>query len=433
MSSLAAPVRQPIEAPATSGLGLQLHVTTVQRLLAWTDQGLVSLGNFVSTLVIARALAPSEFGIYAVVFAAVLVLNSFHAAAVIFPLSIRGPALDRTPLRELTVAALLGTVALAMVFVGLAYVAILTTGRLSLLPYVAATMVFWQLQETTRAAFLTHFRQRAALPGDVLSYLGQAVLLIVLSRRGRLSPETAFLIIAVTSAAAFVLQAAQLRLPTVHKVRWREFVSDAVTFGTWGVPARISTLVGAQAFPWVLFYTHGPTAAAVFQVLSSTVAFCNPVMIGTSSLVTATIAKGRDPHRFAVARKHAFYGWALIAPFLILVAVFPSTALRLLYGSQTAYAQHADLLWMMAGAYTCEAIVIQATAVIGGAGRTRSVFLVQTAGLAIAVAVGLPLAAYGGVRLALIGYLLVQIGRASIALRTWTRIASERPQLAGVS
>ena len=55
-----------------------------------------------------------------------------------------------------------------------------SVGRLSLLPCVVAAMICWQLQETTRAGLRAHFRERDALPGDVLSYLGRAALLIVL-------------------------------------------------------------------------------------------------------------------------------------------------------------------------------------------------------------------------------------------------------------
>jgi len=390
--------------------------TTTRRLWAWADQGLVSVGNFASTLIVARALTPGDFGVYVVLFATVLMLNTVHAALITFPLSIRGPAQRPRALAAQTATALLATALLFVVLGGIAAIAVRVTGRVTLTPYVALALICWQLQETTRTAFLAHFRQRDAVAGDVLSYWGQAVLLLVLLRTGRLSPESAFLAIGVTSAAAFVVQAVQLRLPRPGVASLFATGRDAIAYGMWGVPARISALFAVQAFPWVLFYAHGPAFAAAFQALSSAVAFTNPVMIGTANLVTATVAARSRPERFAEAWRHAYHGWALVALPLALVVWFPVPALRLLYGATTTYADYAGWLWLVVAGCMCEAVVMQATAVIGGIGRTRTLFMVQSAGLVIALAFGLPLAAYGGLGAALAGFVAVQVGRLLAAL-----------------
>ena len=79
--------------------------------------------------VIARALAPAEFGIYAVVFAVVLVLNTFHAALVAVPALDPRPGSGRRPLGALTSTALLGTSALSAILSCVAAIAVWTTGR----------------------------------------------------------------------------------------------------------------------------------------------------------------------------------------------------------------------------------------------------------------------------------------------------------------
>ncbi len=393
-----------------------------RRLWAWVDQALVSLGNFLTYLLIARALAPAEFGIYALVFATVLVLNTFHAALITFVLSIRGPALDADRLGELTSTALLATTALLVVLSVVACVAAWLAGRPSLMPFVVVALACWELQETTRAAFFAHFRQRDALPGDIVSYLGQAALLFVLSRTGHLSAATAFLVIGLTSAIALCLQMWQLDLSLPKAGGLKPFIREAMTFGAWGVPARIGTFFSMQAFPWVLFYTHGATAAAVFQVLSSAVAFSNPVMIGTGNLVTATIAADRGPQRFSQALRHACHGWALVMPLFALVVIYPTVTLRVLYGSASYYAQYSGFMWLMVAAYACEAVAMQAAAVIGGLGDTRGLFMMQSTGLAIALVLGLPLAAYGGLGAALAGFVAVQLGRVAYGLLAMAKI-----------
>src|SRR5271170_6186042 len=61
-----------------------------QRFWAFIDQGVVSLGNFMATVMLARALKPGEFGIFALLFGSILFLNTVHAALVTYPLSIFG-------------------------------------------------------------------------------------------------------------------------------------------------------------------------------------------------------------------------------------------------------------------------------------------------------------------------------------------------------
>ena len=64
-----------------------MRSTSIQsRAGLWSlaDQGAVSLGNFLTNILLARALAPAEYGIFALVFGLLLALSSIHAAVVIY-------------------------------------------------------------------------------------------------------------------------------------------------------------------------------------------------------------------------------------------------------------------------------------------------------------------------------------------------------------
>src|SRR5262245_22544082 len=54
---------------------------------ALADQGIVSLGNCATNVLLARSLAVAEFGVFALLLEAMLFLNSLQAALVIYPLS----------------------------------------------------------------------------------------------------------------------------------------------------------------------------------------------------------------------------------------------------------------------------------------------------------------------------------------------------------
>ena len=122
------------------------------------------------------------------------------------------------------------------------------------------------------------------------------------------------------------------------------------------------------------------------------------------------------------ALRHAYHGWALILPFFVLVVLYPAVTLRFLYGPQTYYAQYAGLLWVMVAAYACEAVAMQLGAVIGGLGNTRGLFMMQSTGLLIALALGLPLAAFGGLGAALAGFVIVQLGRVIYGVRILAKL-----------
>jgi O-antigen/teichoic acid export membrane protein len=61
-------------------------------------------------------------------------------------------------------------------------------------------------------------------------------------------------------------------------------------------------------------------------------------------------------------------------------------------------------------------------AVIGGLGNTRGLFMMQSTGLIIALAFGLPLAAYGGLGAALAGFVVVQMGRVIYGMRILAKL-----------
>ncbi|MGQ9633341.1 MAG: hypothetical protein ACUVXB_03765, partial [Bryobacteraceae bacterium] len=120
--------------------------------LLWplADQGVVSAGTFLTNVVLARHLAPSDYGVYGVYLSVCLALNTLHSSLVTYPLVTTPSAGDAPALGRETSAALYLTVLwfgpLAAV---LAVAASLFQPWTTLLAVWAAAMC-WQVQETTR-------------------------------------------------------------------------------------------------------------------------------------------------------------------------------------------------------------------------------------------------------------------------------------------
>ena len=147
-----------------------------QGFWSMADQGAVSLGNFLTSILLARRLAPAEYGIYALLLATVFVLNSVQAAVITYPVSLEGAAESESDLQRRAGGSLVLTMLLAVALTAVLVVATFVLKRPAIWPYAAVALICWQAQETARRALMTHGRHREALWGDVLSYVGQAIL-----------------------------------------------------------------------------------------------------------------------------------------------------------------------------------------------------------------------------------------------------------------
>src|SRR6185295_1095197 len=60
----------------------------LQGFWAITDQGVVSLGNFLTTIVLARSITPEHYGVWTVLFGLILFLNVVHGSLIVYPITV---------------------------------------------------------------------------------------------------------------------------------------------------------------------------------------------------------------------------------------------------------------------------------------------------------------------------------------------------------
>jgi O-antigen/teichoic acid export membrane protein len=399
-----------------------MRSTSIQsRAGLWSlaDQGAVSLGNFLTNILLARALPPAEYGIFALVFGLLLVLSSIHAAVVIYPLSIRAAASDSDDLRRYASRSLLLTGLLFLPLAAVVFGAAEFLGRQQVGLWAIAALLCWLVQETMRRALMAHLRHGEAVWGDILSYVGQAGIIFLCIRSGRVPLELVFGIIAATSILAAAFQASQLRLGVVWKRGVTESVSDFWDVGRWALAANGAVALSSLAFPWFLAL-RGTEMTASFQALVSLFGVTNPIILGISNLIvpaTAGVVR-RDGIRAAwrVASNLGIRGAALLLPYYLVIALWPRFLLRLFYGPGSPYLAQGMALRLLVIGY-CVAYVFQLlAAVFYGLGQSKHVLKVQSAGAAAAILLGFPLVFRFGVPGASGAFTLVCITQAATCL-----------------
>ena len=383
-----------------SGLPRRIRASTVgTHLWALLDQGAVSLGSALTSILLARYLSSDAFGMAVLLIAGMLFLNTIHASLIVYPLSVHGARLRGISARDYAGVALSSTLSLAvpLAFV-LAVAAVFVSGRAV---WVAAlTLLAWQVQETTRRALFAQLRHRAALVGDILSYLGQAAVISMLGMAGALTLSRVFMVMALTSTVAIVVQAFQLA-PIFRGPR--SSLRPAIDLLRSGRPALASNLLGAaimQSPIWMLGLLVDHDAAGSFQAMVAVVGVMNPVMYGVANALMPAVAQ-RIVSQSTSLVSHTvtpamLASAGLVLPYLLALWAWPTQILGVVYGNGSIYVSLAPPLRVLAVAYLLVLLAHIANAALFGLDRPGDVRAIQVAGALILLIAGVPVVSLWG-------------------------------------
>jgi len=245
---------------------------------------------------------------------------------------------------------------------------------------------------------MSRLRYRDAIWGDGISYIGQAVLVGLLSLRPASTLNEMFAVMAATSLAAAALQSWQIR---AARATWTELRAAGTAFwdlGKWLVVGFLISTISGPIFPWLLNWFHGREAAATFQAVVNVLGISNP-FIGSIPAIVMPAAANFVHHRgeytskslLGLAMKYVVQLELIIGPLLLILALWPHAALTLFYGKQSIYLN--ETLALRAGVVAWLVMVPMTVflAVLTGAGRTKRNAVVLGAGALAAVLFAPPL------------------------------------------
>jgi len=401
------PYDQTVPAPLPSpnrgtlgGSGAAQPIGMLVRRGFWplVDQAVVSLGNFVTLVLVARGLPDrSEYGVFGLILEVIFYLNTLQGSLIIFPLTLRGATSDDHGVRRLATASMLMTL---LVSLPVALAALVTTTALHgpLLGIAgAAALLSWQLQDVTRNALRARFRFAASVVGDAIRYLGTAATMWILWRNGRITLPAVFAVIAACSALAIVVQAIQVGLARVTLNDFVLLVREFWNAGRWLLFSSASAIVVSICGVWALSWSHGNTPVGEFYAIANFTKPVNPIIVTFAALVTQYSAKAVADHGVhaakAVALRLSAGALSLMLPYLLAVISLPGLSLRLLYGTESHFRTPDSELALRI--FTIGFIMYILMSMIGsflnGIGRSRDAFHAQIINAIATIVIALPL------------------------------------------
>lgn len=382
------------------------------------DQGIVSLGSFLTTVVLARNMLPADYGLFALILSALIFVNGLQSTLVGYPLIVRGSLLAPDTLSRFASNAsgitflfgLFGAVILCVVIVwsGNGAILALTSG---------SALLCWQLQQTTRSAFVARQDYRKAVFGDSISYLGQAAIVWLMAFN---TSAEVFATIASTSIVAFLFQCRQLKLFTPPSRLW-EMTCICWTLGRWATAAALLNGLVLQLFIFGLASSHGSSEVARYQVVVNLLGICRPVIMSVGNLIIPGVAlaaaRGTVSDVDAIAAKRSLPLAALLCPPLIILATAPNGALASLYGDSSPYISLAGPLRWFVLAYALVFLSSILGSILNGIQNSFYRLLAQGASLITSIVVGLPMTFAYGVSGAAAGYAIANFALLVAALK----------------
>lgn len=328
--------------------------------LAMTDQVLVSGVNFLTGILIARALGLHQFGVFHIAWMAVIMASNLQLAMIISPMMSIGPkqapSLSSAYYGAASAQQLIFALLSATVLYGgtLAMGAIFPESKASALAIPLAAAVFClQIQDFIRRYFFTLQKSGHAVAIDAVSYLGQLAGLIWLFRQESLTISRALWVIAATSILAALVGMIRMDRITWDSQVFRDAGRRHFHFAKWMGGSAFVQVVAIDWFVIVAAWTMGAIAAGAIQAAQKVISVLNILLMALENVVPPEASRryhssGKSALASYLSTVAQVGGMATILMALV-VGIFAPPLIGALYGPE--FVEHAGLLRWFAVAY----------------------------------------------------------------------------------
>ncbi len=325
--------------------------------LAAADQAVISLSNFLGTIILARNVDPTQLGIYGVGFVTLRLVRSVQDGIVVQPLNVYGASMAEEDFKRYATSTSILQIALAVctaILVAIGGWMLTQLGNDTAGPTLFAlwfSFLAWQMQEYIRRMLYTRGAVFSAVVNTVIANAMRLGLMIVWASQGKLSGIAGLDAIAWGSLAALVPGLWFIRhYWTRQYANLRETWQRNWNFGRWLMGGTIANWVSAEFYPVLTAGMISFAAAGAYRALQNLVAPVHTLLRATDTFLTPRAARIYSAGGLgALARllKQVYAVTAIpILGLLTLASLIPQQLLHLLYGD--TYVEYSrGMVWMV--------------------------------------------------------------------------------------
>lgn len=352
------------------------------------DQAMVSGVNFLTGLLLARFLGLHEFGSYTLIWMAVLFVNSFQMAMISAPMMSIGPKqpLDESDLyyrAVLSQQALFSLISFLLLFCAIKLASVLKPEwpvEGLALP-VALSGTFFQYQDFLRRYFFCRQLAASAFWNDVISYLGQIVLLVGLFFSIGLNIAGVLWVIASTSFVAIMFGLAKIDFQLVSKQEFKKISRRHWMFSKW---STLSALLQWGSGNLVFIITGsvlGAASVGVLKAAQNIMAVSHILFQGMENFVPAQASRKITTLGIVALQKYinkvVLAGGLVTISFATVIFIFSNEVLDLVYGD--VYSRYGYVLQWFAVIYVFMFLCFPYRAALRAIENTKAIFQSQVA------------------------------------------------------
>ncbi|HQM45212.1 MAG TPA: polysaccharide biosynthesis C-terminal domain-containing protein [Smithellaceae bacterium] len=246
------------------------------------SQGISSLGNFLTVVLLAKALTPDDFGLYMMFSTAFMIVSGISASLVKMPLKVLGAGITEKDASSYF-SSQLSLQIIFVFFILLAGGIFLLTKPLFSLGLAAAFFFYLMsadLQDFMRSANMTRFKWKKLFTADIITHVCRITLILMLLWMKNVSLIHVLLIIGITYLAGFLIsplggvhyQINLHNIANIWRINWK--------FGKWLLLETILYTVSTQIYIYFIALGVDIFSAGAFAAAQTLLNSFNVVQIG---------------------------------------------------------------------------------------------------------------------------------------------------------
>jgi O-antigen/teichoic acid export membrane protein len=366
--------------------------------LAAIDQAVISLSNFLATIILARNANPTQLGVYGVGFIGLRLIRCLQDGLIIQPVNVFGAGLDEHAFKRYVTSSTVIQILLAVVSaaaIALGGWVLTALGNDIAGPTLFAlwfATLFTQLQEHIRRILYTRGEVFQAVINTILANGSRLALMVVWANHDQLNGISSLHAIAWGSVGALLpgllsTRRYWTRQPDNPLETWKKNWD----FGRWMLGGTIASWVAVEFYPVLTAGMISFAAVGAYRALQNIVAPIHLLMRAIDTFLTPRAARyfTQGGHRALNRTMGLVYLIAglPVAGMLVIGLLFPSQILHLLYGD--TYLEYSRGILLMALFYALLFVSWPLQTTFKAARLSRPIFIANLVAIASMLTFGI--------------------------------------------